>query len=92
MEREKTLERKLAKEVKKAGGYAIKLVPLHLSGLPDRMCLFPGGRIVFVEVKGTGEKPRMIQEFWLKRLANLGFDARVVDSTGGINEIIEKYA
>jgi hypothetical protein len=29
----------------------LKLPAIHNAGLPDRLCLFPGGEVVFVELK-----------------------------------------
>lgn len=51
---EKVVERKLVELVKINGGMCIKLLCDQLIGLPDRMCLFPGHKIVFVELKTTG--------------------------------------
>ena len=36
----------------------MKLPAIHNAGLPDRLCLFPGGEVVFVELKAFGKKPR----------------------------------
>lgn len=85
LESEKVLERKLCTEVKKLGGLAIKLLSSQMTGLPDRLCLLPGGRVYFVELKSTGEKPTKIQEVIHKRLESLGFEVFVIDSTEGIN-------
>ena len=48
---EKVVERKLVELVKINGGMCIKLLCDQLIGLPDRMCLFPGHKIVFVAYK-----------------------------------------
>ena len=42
-------------------GWCLKLPAIHNAGLPDRLCLFPGGEVVFVELKAFGKKPRKIQ-------------------------------
>ena len=47
MMREKELECKLVKAVRDSGGLALKLVSLNLNGVPDRLLLFPGGRITW---------------------------------------------
>lgn len=92
MESEKVLERKLSRGLKALGGWALKLPAVHVSGLPDRMCLLPGGRIFFVEVKTTGEKPRKIQRVIHRRLQRMGFRVEVVDSTVQIQSILQDYA
>lgn len=57
---ERELETLFYDGVRRAGGLAYKLVPSHV-GLPDRFALWPGGRVTFVELKRTGEKPRASQ-------------------------------
>ena len=88
IESEKALERKLCAEVKAAGGWAIKLLPGLIKGLPDRMVLLPGGKVVFVEVKTTGLKPTKMQTLIHERLRALGFKVWVVDSSEKINNFI----
>lgn len=77
---EKVFERTLSKYVDDAGGMAVKLLSQFLRGLPDRMFLLKGGRVLFVEFKSTGKKPTKIQEYVHKRLQALGFPVLVVDS------------
>ena len=51
----------------------------------------PGGSVVFVELKTTGEKPRKIQ---LKRhgeLRELGFRVEVIDTISGVDKFLEEY-
>lgn len=77
---EKVFERTLSKYVDDAGGMAVKLLSQFLRGLPDRMFLLKGGRVLFVEFKSTGKKPTKIQEYVHKRIQALGFPVLVVDS------------
>ena len=86
---EKVIERKLVETVKANGGMCIKLLCDNLLGLPDRMVLMPHGKIAFVELKTTGQKPRRIQVFMHKKLRALGFRVDVIDTTEGINNFIE---
>ncbi|HFZ1920597.1 TPA: VRR-NUC domain-containing protein [Serratia marcescens] len=78
--RESTIERHLVARVKAAGGIAYKFVSPGLRGVPDRVVLLPGGRIIFVECKAPGEKPRPEQLRQHARLHALGFDVVVLDS------------
>lgn len=91
VESEKLIERKLVQKVNAVGGMCIKLLTHQLIGLPDRMCLFPGGRIVFVELKTTGKKPRKIQEVIHSKLRALGFKVEVIDTTEGVTNFINEY-
>ena len=89
VESEKVIERKLVEAVKANGGMCIKLLCDNLLGLPDRMVLLPHGKIAFVELKTTGQKPRRIQVFMHEKLRALGFRVNVIDTTEGINNFIK---
>lgn len=88
VKRERTVEYALCKAVRDRGGYAIKLG--GYAGIPDRLCLLPGGLLLFVELKRPGELPRKNQEIWLSRIRRLGFFACFVDSADGARELIER--
>ena len=51
---ESTLEAYVVEKIRKAGGRAFKWICPGMSGAPDRICVFPGGRIVFIEIKRPG--------------------------------------
>lgn len=85
---EKLVERKLVESVKANGGMCIKLLCDLLIGLPDRMCLFPGHKIVFVELKTTGKKPRPVQLYMHNKLRALGFRVEVIDTVEGVGNFI----
>lgn len=88
---EKAIEKKLVAEVDKAGGWALKLPCVYVTGLPDRMVLLPGGIIFFVEVKTTSKKPTPVQRLIHKRLERLGFAVYVVDSFEELQTILNLY-
>lgn len=88
VESEKVVERKLVEMCKEYGALCIKLLTYQFIGLPDRMCLFPGGIIVFVELKSTGEKPRKIQLAIHKKLRELGFRVEVIDTAEKVESLI----
>lgn len=88
MDSEKLIEKTLAAEVKKLGGWSLKLLCTYVTGLPDRLVLLPGGIIFFVEVKSTGKKPTTIQLLIHERLRRLGFRVEVVDSLKQLNKIL----
>ena len=46
---EKQVEQYLVKQVKTLGGLSLKLT--SLIGIPDRLVLLPGSRLVFIELK-----------------------------------------
>lgn len=86
---EKVVERKLAELVKINGGMCIKLLCDQLIGLPDRMCLFPGHKIVFVELKTTGRKPKRIQAYMHNKLRALGFRVEVIDTVESVINFVD---
>jgi hypothetical protein len=88
MERERDIERKLKKKVESTGGWCLKFLS-SISGVPDRICLFPGGLVVFVETKKRGEKPRPLQERVIRKIRKLGFRVEVIDSEEGIQKLIK---
>ena len=90
IDNEKSVERKLVELTKLSGGLCIKLLTYQFTGLPDRMCLFPGGIIIFVELKTTGEKPRKIQLAVHRMLRNLGFRVEVIDAIKGVEDLIKE--
>lgn len=85
---EKLIERKLVNAVKANGGMCIKLLCDNLLGLPDRMVLMPHSKIVFVELKTTGQKPRRIQVFMHDKLRKLGFRVEIIDRLDKIDDFI----
>lgn len=89
MAQESKIEAKLVKEVKKAGGLALKLVSPGYVGVPDRLILIAFGKIGFVEVKAPKKKPRKIQLKRHKELRALGFNTYVLDDESQIGGIID---
>ena len=89
--REKQIENKLASEVKKAGGIALKFVSPSFDGMPDRLVLIPDGHIAFVELKAPGKKPRPLQLARHRLLRSMGFRVYVIDRMeqigGMLNEL-----
>lgn len=88
--REKTVEQKLVSEVKKAGGICPKWVAPGFDGVPDRIAMFPSGRIAFVEVKAPGEKPRPLQAARHVLLRRLGFRVYILDEIEKIGGMIDE--
>ena len=50
---EKYLERKLVERIKAAGGLCLKFASVTEAGYPDRVCLMPNARTLWVELKKT---------------------------------------
>ena len=71
---EKEIEEKLRKMVERHGGRCLKWTCPGWAGVPDRICLLPGGRIYFVETKRPrGGVLSARQKWWRRELQRLGF-------------------
>ncbi len=76
---EADVESALYEGVEALGGLCIKLNPLWNIGIPDRLVLLPGGRIIFVELKKPDGKLHGKQrKWWPRTLARLGFRLEVL--------------
>lgn len=72
VDRERSVESYLTAEVKRLGGWAIKLAPTAV-GLPDRLVLLPGGEAHLVELKAVRGHVGRAQRVVHRRLRDLGF-------------------
>ena len=86
---EKTVERELVKRVKEEGGIAYKFTSPNRRSVPDRLCLLPGGKILFVECKAPGKKPTKLQAREHERLRAMGFEVVIVDDKKDANALIK---
>ena len=84
---ERQIEKRLVAKAKAMNGLALKWVAPSFAGVPDRIVFFPGGRVVFVELKRPGGKLRPIQERVIGLLRGLGADVRVIDSMEAVDAI-----
>ena len=84
---ERHIESALVRQTKAVGGLAIKLISPGVADLPDRLVLLPGRRILFVELKRPGEKPRPLQLKRHLQLTALGFTVLTIDSIEAIQEV-----
>ena len=83
--RENRVERTLRLATRDRGGWAVKLLP-SVSGLPDRMVLLPGGRVIFVELKSPTGRVAPHQTVVHGRLLRLGFEVIVLSSPDAVKE------
>ena len=84
---ERDVERTLIRAARKGGGLCLKFVSPGWAGAPDRLCLFPEGRGIFVELKRPGMTPRPLQARRAEQLKRLGFEVGLIDS----KEEVEKF-
>lgn len=87
---EKELEKLFVKEVRKAGGNAYKFVSPGQTGVPDRLVIFPGNHIGFVELKAPGKKPRPDQQYQQRKLLDYDCFVTNLDNQDSIEAVIQK--
>ncbi|WP_404465219.1 VRR-NUC domain-containing protein [Micrococcus antarcticus] len=86
---EARIEAYLRKEVEAAGGLCWKWVSPANAGVPDRIVML-AGRVVFVELKAAGERPRPLQLVKHRQLRAVGMDVRVIDSRDGCRALVRE--
>ena len=69
---EKEIEAWLNKKIKELGGLSFKFVSPNNPGVPDRIYIFPGGRVYFVELKTEIGQMSNIQKWQRKRFEDMG--------------------
>ena len=87
---EKTIESKLVKLVAERGGMCLKFVSPGRAGVPDRIVIVPGGRVIFVELKTDGWRLSPVQEFQHKQLRRLGADVRTLYGAAAVRAFVEE--
>lgn len=85
---EKDIEKGLGRMIGRAGGLCLKWVCPGFAGVPDRICVLPGGNIIFVELKRPkGGVVAARQEWWAAKLRSLGFVVLLIRNTDEINQL-----
>lgn len=69
-------QRKLIKQLEAEGYYVLKLIKTNKNGIPDLVALKPND-VKFIEVKGVTTPVSKLQEYRIKELKKLGFDATI---------------
>lgn len=85
---ESYIEQSVCHYARKKGCLAIKFT--GLKGFPDRIILYRG-RVLWIEFKRTGEKPRRLQVHQIKRLREQGFQVEVIDEIETGKQTIDKF-
>lgn len=86
--RERTVEKYLTSRVKSIGGWALKIICLGVSGIPDRLVIYRG-RAYFVELKRPGGTVSPIQKLVHKLLKKYGFEVHILYCREDVESFIE---
>lgn len=87
-EREKSLEAYLRRRVLEHGGLCYKWTAPGQTGVPDRICVFPGGRIVFAETKTADGRLTAIQRVVHNKLFSRGCVTCVIRSREDVDAML----
>ncbi len=89
---ESAFERSFVEKIRGAGGRAFKWACPGMAGAPDRICVFPGGRIIFIELKRPGLKDGKSerQKKVCRLLRALGCDVRRVSDKDELDKILRE--
>lgn len=87
---EKEIEKKLVEGIRRLGGRAYKWVSPGSNGVPDRIIVMPGGRILFVELKTSTGVVSKLQKMQIRMLSQMGCDVRVVFGMDGVQDLLDK--
>lgn len=83
--RERTIEGKLVRRVREMGGLCYKFVSPNNPGVPDRLVIMPGGKVIFVELKTESGRLSAMQKWQLDEMGRRGADVRVLK---GLDEVL----
>ena len=86
MDRERDVEYYLKSKVEMRGGLAFKFVSPGSDGVPDRIVIFQGGDVTFVELKTDGGRLSPIQRWQQERLIRRGCKVRTIWSKAQVDE------
>lgn len=88
--KESDIERWLVTQIKALGGFADKFVSPGNPGVPDRIIVMPGGRIIFAELKTEIGRLSGIQKWQRERYRKMGVDFRVIKGMSAAKELVEE--
>lgn len=86
--RESAVEKRLTEMLRQRGALCLKFSSPGNPGVPDRIVLLPGGRVVFVELKAEGGRVGVLQARQIARLRELGADVRVLEGVGQVQGFV----
>lgn len=88
--RESVIEARLRDGVKAMDGICWKFVSPGTTGVPDRIIILPGGKIIFVELKADTGRTSAIQQYRINELRNIGADVRILKGLSQVRAFLEE--
>lgn len=88
---EKDIENYLKAKVEGCGGKCLKFPATFEEGIPDRLVILPGGKIIFVELKRPkGGRLAPMQVYQIKKLKDLGCLVYVVHNYREVENMLKE--
>lgn len=87
---ERDIEREAGRLVRARGGLWLKWISPGAAGVPDRILIAPGGRVVFVELKQETGRLSNLQRWFRDQLRKLGCDARVTRNWEEVEALVDE--
>ena len=85
---EKRIEQRLGRLLHRRGALFYKFVSPGRPGVPDRIAVLPGGRVVFIELKTDTGRVSKLQNYEMGKLALQGAEVYVVRE-GSLHSFVE---
>lgn len=88
--RERDVESYLVDRMNALGLPCLKFIPDGKVGMPDRLILLPGQRVIWVELKTRGGHLEEIQKLQHKRLEQIGHRVVVVWNKDAVDDLVRE--
>lgn len=86
--REATVERSFVDRLRKSGCLVYKFVSPGNDGVPDRIVITPGSRVIFAELKTERGELSAIQKYQIRRIRDHGQDVRVLYGKDDVDRFV----
>lgn len=87
---EKEIEKRLTIKLKELGCLVYKFISPNNAGVPDRIVIYPGGRVDFIELKTISGRLSPLQAAQIDKLKRKGANVDVVVGLAGADDYVER--
>lgn len=84
--KESAIEASLRQKVKSKDGLYYKFTSVGNAGVPDRIVIMPGGRVIFIELKDRGGMIGRLQQYQMDRIRERGCEVYVLRGIEDVNK------
>lgn len=87
---EKEIEKRLTTKLKNLGCLVYKFISPNNAGVPDRIVIYPGGRVDFIELKTLSGRLSPLQAAQIDKLKRKGANVDIVVGLDGADDYVER--